>query len=147
MKITICGSITSTPKIKELSDKLIKMGYETELPHGSNQILENKLSMDEFNKQVAKGEGAKRKIENDVIRDYFQKIKDSDAILIVNIDKNEIKNYIGGNTFLEIGFAHVLNKKVYLLNAIPKISYSDEIKAIQPIILNNDLSKISPSEK
>ncbi len=62
--------------------------------------------------------------------------------LAVNIDKKGIKNYIGGNTFLEMGFAHVLDKKIFLLNEIPDISYKDEIKAMQPIILNGDLSKI-----
>ena len=34
-----------------------------------------------------------------------------------------------------MGFAHVLNKKIYLLNNIPEMSYSDEIRAMQPIVL------------
>ena len=73
----------------------------------------------------------------------FNLIKESDAVLVVNVDKNDIKNYIGGNTLLEMGFAHVLNKKIFLLNNIPDISYKDELRAMQPIVLNNDLSKIS----
>jgi hypothetical protein len=63
-------------------------------------------------------------------------------VLIVNIDKAGIENYIGGNSFLELGFAHVLSKSVYLLNPVPVMLYTDEIKAMQPIILNGDLSKI-----
>ena len=55
---------------------------------------------------------------------------------------NGIPNYIGGNTFLEMGFAHVLNKKVFLLNNIPAMPYDDEIKDMQPIVLNGDLLKI-----
>jgi predicted RNA-binding protein with PUA domain len=62
--------------------------------------------------------------------------------LIVNIDKKDICNYIGGNTFLEMGFAHILNKKIFLLNEIPEMIYTDEILAMQPIALNGDLSKI-----
>ena len=61
-----------------------------------------------------------RKIKNDVIRDYYQKIDKSDCILVLNLTKNGIENYIGGNTFLEIGFAHVLGKKIYLYNNIPQ---------------------------
>jgi predicted RNA-binding protein with PUA domain len=60
----------------------------------------------------------------------------------VNIDKGGFSNYIGGNAFLEMGFAHILNKKIFLLNEIPEMIYTDEILAMQPIVLNGDLSKI-----
>ena len=79
---------------------------------------------------------------------YYALIKDSDAILIINEEKKHIKNYIGGNTLIEMGFAYVLKKKIYLLNGIPKkcerMHYVDEIVDLKPIILNGDLSKISP---
>lgn len=78
----------------------------------------------------------------DLIRWYYNSIFNSDAVLIVNLEKNRIKNYIGGNTLLEMGFAHVLNKRIFLLNDIPDISYRDEILAIQPIVINGDLNKI-----
>jgi predicted RNA-binding protein with PUA domain len=65
-----------------------------------------------------------------------------DAILILNLEKNGIKGYIGGNTFLEMGFAHVLNKKIFLLNPISEMGYEDEIVAMKPVILNGDLDKI-----
>ena len=72
------------------------------------------------------------------------KIKKSDAILVLNYDRKGIKNYIGGNTFLEIGFAHVLDKKIYLLNPIPDINfYKEEIEAIHPEILYGDVGKIN----
>ena len=69
-------------------------------------------------------------------------IKTADAILIANYDKKGIKNYIGGNTFLEIGFAHVLGKAIYILNDIPNCSYTEEIKIMQPIVLKGDLLKL-----
>ena len=44
---------------------------------------------------------------------------------------------------MEIGFAHVLDQKIFLLNPIPDISfYKTEIEAINPIIINGDISKI-----
>jgi len=78
-----------------------------------------------------------------LIRDYFNVIKNADAILIANFEKNKIKNYIGGNSFLEMGFAHVLNKKIFIFNNIPEMIYTDEIKAMQPIVLNGNLTKIN----
>ena len=88
-------------------------------------------------------ESARNKIEHDLIRGYFNEIKKADAVLIINERRNNIDGYIGGNSFLEMGFAHVLNKKIFLLNQIPQISYSDELKAMQPIILNGEISKIN----
>lgn len=44
---------------------------------------------------------------------------------------------------MEIGFAHVNNKKVFLLNPVPDLSYSDEISAMTDIILNGDVNKIA----
>ena len=83
------------------------------------------------------------KIEEDVNRRYHYLIKENDAILVLNYDKNGIKNYIGANTFLEIGFAHVNFKKKFLLNPIPKnMNHVDEITAMVPIIINHDFEKI-----
>lgn len=67
----------------------------------------------------------------------------ADAVLVLNIDKHGIANYIGGNTFLEIGFAHILNQKIFLLNPIPDMPYyKTEIVAMNPIVINGDLSLI-----
>ena len=83
------------------------------------------------------------KIEQDLIRGYFHKINNSDSVLAVNVNKNGMGGYIGGNTFLELGFGYALNKKLYILNPYSReISYYDEIDAMQPIVLNGDLGKI-----
>ena len=60
-----------------------------------------------------------------------------------SILKNGVKDYIGGNTLMEMGFAHVNDKKVFLLNSVPeKVPYVDEIKAMADFVLNGDLTKI-----
>lgn len=143
MKITICGGISFTPKIKEISDQLTAMGHTTDLPYTSLKIINGEMTMEEFFKEKEiNGDGAFRKIKEDLIKRYYDKIKMCDAILVLNIDKNSIKNYIGGNVFLEMGFAHVLNKPIYLYNDLPDMNYSDELKAMRPIIINGDLKKI-----
>ncbi len=83
------------------------------------------------------------KNENDAMKEFWEQIKNSDAILVLNYDRKGIANYIGGNTLMEIGFAHVLNKKIFLLNPVPEIEfYKAEIEATKPIILNGDLSLV-----
>ena len=85
----------------------------------------------------------RQKQQFDPIKEFWQKMQSADAVLVLNYDKNGIKNYIGGNTFLEIGFAHVLNQKIFLLNPIPDLRlYATEIESVRPVIINGDLSKI-----
>lgn len=143
MKIVICGSIEFTPKIKEVADILTKWGHEVDIPLTSQQIINGELTLEEFKKEKQQnGDGAFRKIKDNVIKRYYDIIKTSDVILVLNLEKNGKANYIGGNTFLEMGFAYVLGKQIYLYGNIPETSYTDEIVAMQPFVLNEDLSKI-----
>jgi len=137
MKIVICGSVTFVNEIIDIKKQLEKMGHIAIPPHNFSLYAEGLLTPE------LKEESTENKIKDDLIRGHFNAIKESDAILAVNKNKNNIQNYIGGNTFLEIGFAHVLNKKIFLLNLIPEMPYSDEIKAMLPIIINGDLTKIN----
>ena len=45
---------------------------------------------------------------------------------------------------MEIGFAHVNDKKIFLLNPVPEdVPYVDEIKAMADVVVEGDLSKIN----
>lgn len=136
MKIVVCGSMSSACQMIGTKKELIQNNHEVILPRNTEQYAEKVLA------EETAYESTKNKIENDLIRDYFEKIKNADAILVVNVYKNGISNYIGGNSFLEMGFAHILNKSIFILNEIPDMIYTDEILAMQPIVLNGDLSRI-----
>jgi predicted RNA-binding protein with PUA domain len=136
MKIVICGSMKVSVKMLEVRDELQKFGHEVVLPRHTQEYAEMKTSDHIHNESV------KNKINNDLIRDYYEKIKASDAILVVNCDLNGVTGYVGGNSFLEMGFAHVLNKKIFLLNQIPQTSFKDELIAMQPVVLKGDLKFI-----
>lgn len=83
------------------------------------------------------------KYNHDAIREHWNVIEKCDVVLVLNYDKNGIAGYVGGNSFLEIGFAHIQKKPIYLLNPVPAISFYDtEIIAMAPQILNNDLSRL-----
>ena len=69
-------------------------------------------------------------------------IKKMDAVLCLNYDKNNQKNYIGGATFLELYDAFKLNKKIFLLHPIPEGMLKDELIGFNPIVINEDLTKI-----
>ncbi|MBI2075683.1 MAG: hypothetical protein HYT72_00355 [Candidatus Aenigmarchaeota archaeon] len=136
MKIAICASMVFTEKMLETKEQLEKLGHEVLVSgfvdsytgKAEKEIEELKL----FHKNT-----------RDAIREFWGKIKKSDAILVLNYDRKGIKNYIGGNTLMEIGFAHVLEKKIFLMNPIPEIDYyKSEIVAVKPTIINGDLTNI-----
>jgi len=147
MKITICGSIAFQDEILFLKEKLEELGHEIKM--WPSEVKDEKgqlIPVQEYYKirHVAK-ESEKwvwdRKAEA-VLR-HFDKVAWSDAILVANYDKNNIKGHIGGNTLMEMGLALFLKKKIYLLNEIPELSYKEEILGVKPIILNGDLHKIT----
>lgn len=137
MIIALCGSLSFAKQMKKVKDFLEKRGHRVFTPPLMDHYLNGKLKK---YKQPEK-EAAKKKNFN-LIKVHYEAIKKSDAILVLNYTKNKVKNYIGGNSFLEMGFAHVLGKKIYLLNPIPKMSYTAEILAMEPIVLNGDLKKL-----
>ena len=136
MKIAICSSMAFAKEMCEIKKQLESKSHEVILPHNTEFYADGSLAPE------SRKESAENKIKHDLFRYYFKLIQDSDAILVVNLSKNNIDNYIGGNSFIEMAFAHVLDKKVFLLNPIPQIAYSDEIIGLQPIILNGNLDKI-----
>lgn len=137
MKVIICGSMTASKEMLKLEEQLKTLGFDVELPSFTHKYA-RMASINDIH-----GESVKNKLNHDLIRGYFEKIKESDAVLVANIERKGIPGYVGGNSFLEMSFAHVLNKPLYLLNPIPEMSYMDEMKAMQPVILNGNLSLIS----
>ena len=69
-------------------------------------------------------------------------IKNNDAVLVLNLEKNGIKDYIGGATFLEMYDAFRLGKKIFMYNQIPEGMLKDEIIGFNPIVINQDLNLI-----
>ncbi len=136
MKIGVVGSMQHTDKMLALCDELRKLGHEP-------FITKFAKSMAGKNDQDIEQLKLHQKNNLDAIREFWNLMQGADAILVANYDKNDEKNYIGGNTLMEIGFAHVLNQKIFLLNPVPDNPYyKTEIQAVKPIVVSGDLTKI-----
>jgi len=146
MKITICGSIAFYDKMLEIKRELEELKHEVDLP--PFEIKDDKGRMIPVLEyyRIRKSETSDNSWVWDekerAIKNHFDKIVWADVILIVNYDKNSISGYIGGNTFLEMGIAFFLKKKIFLLNSIPEVSYKEEILGMKPIVINNNLNEI-----
>lgn len=135
-KIIICCSISASDEVVRVMKELEVLGHEVEIPHGVKRFIENGYA------HINPEEMAKDRSLYNLIKGYYEKIKEYDAVLVVNPEKKGIPGYIGGNTFLEMGFGHVLGKELYVLNSLPKVTYISDIEAMEPVVLNGDLSLI-----
>jgi len=136
MKIAICASLKCHDQIIIAKHKLEDLGHTVILPWTTELIYKNKMTFKDI-------PAFKKKNKSHAVVLHFDKIKQADAVLVVNPTRKRIKNYIGGNTLMEMGFAYYSKKPIYLLNPIPKMIYTEEIQAMKPVILNNKLNKIN----
>lgn len=75
------------------------------------------------------------------MREYCQKIKESDIILVCNFDKKWITWYLWMNTLMEMWMALYDNKAIYLLNTPSQdLPSYEEVMWCKPIIINWDFS-------
>lgn len=142
MKIGIMCSIDFANEAADIKKRLEAKGHVVSMPYTIEKILSGDMQLADVLKMKSEGAFSDYAKSGDLIRRNWERMKNDDAILVVNIEKNGIPNYIGGNTFLEMGFAHVLNMNIYLWRDIPNMTYSDELKAMNPIVLNEDIESI-----
>ena len=142
MKITICGSVNFAKEMLRIAKELEAKGHEVVIPASINRLG----IVDSKEADALKNDREKyiKEIKPGLTKEHFNKILDGDAILVVNIDKKGIKNYIGGATFSEIMLAFHGDKKIFYLNPVPEEpkTFVDELETVSPIILNGDLEKI-----
>ena len=135
MKIGIIGSMQYTEKMIEARDELIKRRYEAFVTNLAAPFI----GKTDEEKEVIK---LHQKNNLDAIREFWKLMQGADAVLVMNFDKHGIQNYIGGNTLMEIGFAHVLNQKIFLYHPIPDGLLRDEINGFGPVVIDEDLTRV-----
>ncbi len=139
MKIMICGSMTFAKEMLDAKQKLEEIGHQVKIPTDTHEIVNREHNHDDLESDYNHCVG------KDIMRTHFKFIEESDAILVLNYDKNNINGYIGTASLMEIGLAHHFDKKIFLLQPIPHHSeqrWAHEVRIMQPFILNGDLSKI-----
>ncbi len=147
MKITICGSIAFLEKMSESKKKLEDMGHEVKMPpleieDGGGKMIPA-IEYYKIRRKTTQNESWVWDRKKWAMKKHFDKVASSDAILVLNYDKNNIKGYIGGNTLLEMGLALYLGKKIFMINPVPEVSCKEEILGMKPVVLNGNLNLIA----
>ena len=140
--IAICSSGSFYKQVLEAEKELRKQGFKVKIPSTARKMRKSGDFDAEHYKTWFKNP-AHYHVKAKLIRRHFKKILESDAILILNYEKNGMAGYIGGNTLMEMALAFHLRKPIYILNLVLESSpLYEEIMGMGPIFLNGDLKKI-----
>lgn len=135
MKIFICASKHNYSHIPDVKTALEQMWHIITLPNSyDNPGMETSI------RQKSKEEHIKWKQE--MLNLQSEKVSENDAILVMNFDKNWMKNYIWWATFLEVYEAFIQWKKIFFYNPLPEWILYDELAGINPAVINWDLNLI-----
>ena len=139
MKIMIIGSMKFAEDMVKIKRQLDELGHEASIPVGTEPHLKDKDFVDNLDDNL------EFCITNDIMRKNFQKVADNDAVLVLNYKRNNVEGYIGISALLEMGVAHYLRKKIFLIQHTPSFDdarWAHEVAIMQPTVIKGDLTKI-----
>ncbi len=130
-QIVICGSMSFYKQMSEVHCILQENNIPSVLPADDDQ-----MALKLTNKQF---EDYKRVVS---FR-YLEKIRSFHTwgVLVFNLKKHDMCDYIGPNTFAEIAVSFSNRKKVYLMFGIPSV-YEDELRAWRVNSLDGKIEKL-----
>lgn len=142
LNLAICSSASFYTEVIAFSNELEKLGINVILPKTAAKMKAEGRENDE-----AKTDWSKTSVgyhgKAELIREHFDEISQSDAILVTNYEKHGKQNYIGPNVLMEMAIAFYLKRPIYVLNGQPEDSpLIDEILGLEPIFLNGDTNLI-----
>jgi hypothetical protein len=137
-KIFLAASMNFYEELVKIEQSLIEKGFEVEIPVSAKTMkAKNDFDVTHFKGTFTPAQKGK------FIQENFLNIASSDAILVINNEKNGIKGYIGANVLMEIGLAFYLKKAIYIWNQYPEdASYKEELLAFNVQVISGDLGKI-----
>ncbi len=142
--ITICASGAFAAQAYELKAQLEEKGFRILVFRDKVKLNGEELKVDHFNelrKQRLTSEMLA--LKKQLMDEHIKNIEQSDAVLILNLDKNGISGYIGGNTFMEMAIAYYLGKPIFLWKQpSPALPYYEEVMAMNPTIIDGNVGRL-----
>lgn len=131
-RVVLCGSMSSHAIMEAISRQLSSRGIRAVIPESDD-------------KWAGVDDATMRKVKRKASLKHFELIRNdsTDAILVVNVDKNGVSDYIGPNAFAEIAVAFAENRRIFLLHGMPH-AYADELEAWGAQCLHGNLAALAP---
>jgi hypothetical protein len=137
-KIFLAASMIFYKELVSIEQSLLTKGFEVDIPVSAKTMkAKNDFDVSHFKGVFTPAQ------KGEFIQENFHNIASSDAILVINNEKNGVKGYIGANVLMEIGLAFYLKKKIYIWNQYPEDApYKEELLAFDIQVIDEDLNKI-----
>jgi hypothetical protein len=144
MKVCICASAFFADEVNDTKKKLEQLGFEVTAFPNEIEIDGRKIPVKEYYRMRKENlTDELLDIRARLVNEHIKKIECSDAVLVLNLDKDGKEGYIGGNVFLEMGVAHHLGKKIFVWkNPSRSLPYYEEIASLKTVVIGGNLQKI-----
>ena len=141
--ITLCASASFYRKVIELESELKKLGFKVKIPKTAGKMKKSgNFDVSVYKTWYNNAKDYSKKTS--LIKGHFKKVIESDAILVINLEKNGTPGYIGGNGLMEMTIAFHYKKPIFVYDAVFEGSnILEEIYGLKPIFINKDLSLIA----
>jgi hypothetical protein len=116
-RIAICGSLSCYAKMLEVSLQLSQQKVPSVLPELVDERVAGVTSITDL-----------ERLRRRASMRHIRRVRDQRtlAVLAVNLDKDDIPDYVGPHTFAEIAIAVAHYKSIYLLQGVP-VFYEEEL--------------------
>ena len=141
--ITICSSASFYKEALEIEKQLRKLGYRVKIPITARVMQKNNMyDVEKYKSWLKKPEQYNFKTK--LMVGHFKKVITGDAILVLNLKKNGMPGYIGGNVLMEMVIAFHYKKPIYIYDAIAdNLAFKEEVYGLNPIFIQKKLDRIS----
>jgi hypothetical protein len=140
--ITICSSASFYKQVLQIEQELKQLGFSVKIPKTA-RVMEQSGDFDVSHYKTWYGDASDYKKKSALIKAHFEETVSSDAILVINGDKNGYAGYIGGNVVMEMGLAFYFKKPIYIWKAVDeRLPLKEEVYGVLPIIIHQDLHAI-----
>jgi hypothetical protein len=141
--ITICSSANFYRQAVDIQTELTKAGFRIIIP-ATAERMKKSGDFDVAHYKTWFGDTNDYHKKTALMQGHFDRVAEADAILVLNYEKHDIQNYIGGNVLMEMALAFYLKKPIYILNEIPEQSnFLEEIIGLNPIVLHGNIKKLT----
>ena len=145
--IVICSSASFYKELFPIQATLKSFGYKVVLPKTAHKMKKNN-NFDVVSHKTWYKNPADYHKKKALMDAHFKEIVKGDAILVVNLKKNGVKGYIGGNALMEITIAYFYRKPIFILNDIDdNSSIKEEVYGVGSVFIKGNLnyfSKLKP---
>ena len=140
--IVVCTSASFYKQVLKIQKELEHLGFKVSVPLTARKMEKAGNYDVSFYKTWFKNPNDYNR-KSFLMRNHLNKVLNGDAILVVNLKKNNTEGYIGGNGLIEMAVGFYFRKPIFILNKVPTDSpFYEEILGMKPTFINGDLTKI-----